>query len=170
MEAFHLQEFSTKYGLYFGIAMLISGAMLASELAIFVWARVRSKHASIKLKNLALTRLQSLDASEKSVLREFYIQGKNTLQLPVDHPVIAGLISSGILCGVNNLGKMSIAGMLTSMKILDFVREKITLDMIDLPIGVPSQQQIAFIRENRPQFMDTLEREQAFFDGIKRLL
>jgi len=97
MVTLHLKEFTAKYGIYVGIVMLGSGALLVSEITLSAWSRFKARQAIRKLNNSALDRLNRLDQSEKSVLREFYLQGQNTLQLPMDHPVVAGLISSGIL-------------------------------------------------------------------------
>lgn len=105
--------------------------------------------------------MKGLDHAEKSVLREFYIQGQNTIKLPMDHPVVAGLLSSGVLSIVSQHGKHSLAGMLVSMKIPDRLREIITLEMLDLPVGEPSEQDIEFLKENRPPFTRSIQREEA---------
>lgn len=61
--------------------------------------------------------LYNLDDKEIAVLREFFIQGQNTLQLPVGHPVVAGLIEKGILEQVGMIGENSLVGPLFSLSI-----------------------------------------------------
>jgi len=160
-----LSAFSKKFGLYIGIAALSSGALLLIEAIGYVWNSVNKHVSTGKFKKSSIERLKKLDSSEKSVLREFYLQGQNTIKLPMDHPVVAGLINVGILCLIGQHGRMSTAGMLFSMKISDFVRGNLTYDLLDLPNGEPSQNEIEFLKNNRPSFMHSIQREAWLFNG-----
>ncbi|MGL6500770.1 superinfection exclusion B family protein [Aeromonas dhakensis] len=160
-----LVDFVKKFGLYIGITTLTSAALLAIESISYIWNRVTDSISSRKFKKSSLERLNKLDPSEKSVLREFYLQGQNSLKLPMDHPVVAGLINVGIIRLIGQHGRMSAAGMLFSMKISDFVRENLTYDLLDLPSGEPSHQEIEFLKSNRPPFMNSILREESLFNG-----
>lgn len=160
-----LADFVKKFGLYIGITALTSGVLLTIESISYVWNRVADSISSRKFKKSSLERLNKLDPSEKSVLREFYLQGQNSLKLPMDHPVVAGLINVGIIRLIGQHGRMSAAGMLFSMKISDFVRENLTYDLLDLPSGEPSHQEIEFLKGNRPPFMNSILREESLFNG-----
>ncbi|HDU8645074.1 TPA: superinfection exclusion B family protein [Morganella morganii subsp. morganii] len=48
--------------------------------------------------------IKSLDNDEKIVLREFYIQNKNTIEIMIDNPTVLGLISKKIIRQVGNQG------------------------------------------------------------------
>lgn len=163
IDAFYLKEFKDKYGLFIGITALSSGALLFTETIIFSWKKVSRRRDFDKLKKQAIERLQKLDHAEKAVLREFFLKGQNTLKLPMDHPVVAGLLSSGILNIVGSQGRMSLAGMLFSMKISDFIRKQLSAEMIDLPVSQPTQEQIEFLRNNRPDFVASIEHEESIF-------
>ena len=117
-------------------------------------AYLRHKHIKISIE-----RLKQLDQAEKSVLREFFIQGQNTIKLPMDNSVVAGLLDIGILSSVGQHGRHSLAGMLISMKIPDILRKKLTLQMLDLPLGKPSECDKEFLRTNRPPFSRSIEHE-----------
>lgn len=160
-----LADFANKFGLYIGITALTSGALLAIESISYIWNRVTDSVSSQKFKKSSLERLNKLDPSEKSVLREFYLQGQNSLKLPMDHPVVAGLINVGVLRLIGQNGRMSTAGMLFSMKISDFVRENLTFNLLDLPSGKPSHEEIKFLKNNRPPFMNSILREESLFNG-----
>ena len=159
-----LAEFSKKFGLYIGITTLATCFILLMELITHNWKYYNILSSSIKFKKSTLHRLNQLDMSEKSVLREFYLQGQNTLKFPMDHPVIAGLISAGILRLVGQHGKMSTAGMLFSMKISDFAREKLNNELLDLPNGQPSEKDLNFLKNNRPSFIALIHREESLFN------
>ena len=94
-EKIHLTKFIERFGLYIGIVFLATGALLIIELIIYTYKTIRKKATYKKIKKNALERIANLDFAEKAILREFYIQGQNTIKLPMDHPVVAGLLSCG---------------------------------------------------------------------------
>jgi len=162
--SFHLKEFIEKYGLYIGITALGSGALLLFDFIIYSWKATKNTIGHRKIKKAALERIQNLDSAEKAVLREFFLQGQNTIKLPMDHPVVAGLLSCGILNFVGSHGRMSLAGMLFSMKISNFIREQLTSELLELPTSQPTQDEIKFLRNNRPSFMSNIHREDSLFN------
>ncbi|WP_280545990.1 super-infection exclusion protein B [Halomonas sp. 11-S5] len=159
--ALRLSGILDSYGSYMGVTSVLSGSVMVIEFTIWVSKKIKKAHLRRRLSRLSKSRLRSLDHAEKAVLREFYIQGQNTIKLPMDQPVVAGLLSSGILSIVSQHGKCSLAGMLVSMKIPDRLSEEITLEMLDLPTGEPSEEDIEFLKENRPPFTRSIQREEA---------
>jgi len=164
LETLYLKEFIDKYGLYIAITALGSGSLLLIEILICIWKTAKTKIIHHKIKKAAFERLQKLDSSEKSVLREFFIQGQNTIKLPMDHPVVAGLLDSGILSMVGSHGRMSMAGMLFSMQISEYMRKHLTYELVDLPHGQPTQTEIEFLKNSRPSFMSSIQREESIFN------
>ncbi|MCK5607444.1 superinfection exclusion B family protein [Candidatus Pacearchaeota archaeon] len=160
----HLKEFIDKYGLYIGITALGSGTLLFMEILIHIWKTAQNKINHRKIKKAAFERVQKLDSAEKAVLREFFLQGQNTIKLPMDHPIVAGLLSSGILRMVGSHGRMSLAGMLFSMQISDFIREHLTYELLELPQSQATQTEIEFLRNNRPSFMSSIQEEESIFN------
>jgi hypothetical protein len=155
-----LKSFADTYGLYVGITALSSGALLLIEASMAIWRNATNKIAKSKLKKQIADRMASLDGSEKSVLREFYLQGQNTIKLPVDHPVVAGLLNSGVVVLVGQHGRMSVAGMLFSMMISESAKHHITHELIDWPMGEPTEQELRFICNNRPSFISRIQLEE----------
>lgn len=164
LSAMKLKSFSDKYGLYVGITALSSGALLLIEAATAVWKITNNIIAKSKLSKKVAERMASLDPSEKAVLREFYLQGQNTINLPMDNPVVAGLLNAGVIVLVGRHGRMSLAGMLFSMKIAERAEAYITYDLITLPVGEPTEEELHFLRNNRPQFMSSIQREESIFN------
>lgn len=162
VSALRFSEIIDSYGNYMGVASVLSGSILVIGFAVWVTQKLRQIYLRRNFEKLSIERLKDLDHAEKSVLREFYIQGQNTIKLPMDHPVVAGLLSSGILRIVGRHGQHSLAGMLMSMKIPDRLRKVITCEMLELPMGEPSEHDIEFLLENRPAFTRSIKREEAF--------
>jgi hypothetical protein len=158
LKKLHLENIETQYGTIIGITFLISSALLILELIIWVGNKIRIAWLRSKLSKTALKALNQLDSKEISVLREFYIQEQSTLLLPMNHPVVAGLIEKGILEQVGSLGENSLVGVLISLTIAPDVKPHITYDLLNLPNREPTEQEIQWVRSNRPEFMAELDR------------
>jgi hypothetical protein len=154
---FGLEEFYKDFGKYFGIVFLLSTATLIMLIITWIYQKINDKRLDIKYKSIIRDSIKNLDYHEKAVLREFYIQGKNTLKIPMDEPTVSGLISKRILLRVGNLGEMSIVGMLFSHSISKTARENLSNETLELPTGEPSDFEIRKIKESRPQWMIRLE-------------
>lgn len=96
--------------------------------------------------------IKNLDQHEKAVLREYYIQGKSTLKIPMDNPTVSGLIDKQILYLVGQYGEKSSEGMLFNFAINEKAREYLTYQILELPTGESSERDFERIRVSRPQW------------------
>lgn len=159
-----LQSFSESYGHYASIIMLTSGALLLVESTTAIWKMIKDKIAKASFHKKIANRLKDMDPAEKAVLREFYLQGQNTIKLPMDHPVVAGLLNSSIIVLVGQHGRASLTGMLFSMKIAESAMVHITNELIDFPSGEPTDEDLIFLRDSRPSFISSIQREGSLFN------
>jgi len=90
LKQLYLADFAKQYGQYVGVMCVISSSLLLVSVAVRIWSFVLAKKAEQKLRERIMERLNKLDKAEKSVIREFFIQGRDTIELPMDHPVVAG--------------------------------------------------------------------------------
>ncbi len=162
----NLIVFKADYGKYFGISFIGSSGLLILMLGKWIINKVNSKISNAKYRKIILESVQNLDNHEKAVLREFYIQDKNTLKIPMDNPTVSGLVNKHILYLVGQYGEMSVVGMLFNYSISNVARENLTYELLELPIGEPSKQEIEQIRINRPSWMLKLESKQRIFDSL----
>jgi|LSQX01.1.fsa_nt_gb hypothetical protein len=158
-----LGKFVERFDMFIGIISLSSGVILFVNILISFTQKVQSKLKRNQFRKKMSEKIEILDPDEKSVLREFFLQGRNTLKLPFDHPVVAGLLQSGVLTQVGSMGRMSMAGMLVNIKISDHARSSLVAHHLDLPLGEPSESELNFLRRNRPPFVTTIEREDSLF-------
>lgn len=163
LEKLHVLKFTQDYGAYIGVVFIVTIVLACINVVNAVWKVFSRKRNRAKALLAISNSLQNLDAQEQAVLREFFIQGQNTLRLPIDHPVVAGLSAKGILVGVGNAGERSLAGMLFPLAIRDDIREHSSA-MIGLPATEnPSQQEIEWLKRNRPEFMREIARHEDLF-------
>lgn len=166
LDMLSLKDFKLAYKKFIGISFLISTGLLV--VMIFTWGSSKinlllsKKKWNRKLNDL----ISSTDMYEKAVLREFYIQGKSTLKLPYEDSTVSGLVHKGILLQVGEIGSMSMVGMILSFKINEKAMEHITYELLNLPKGEPSPEQIEYIRRNRPRWVAELDRQMNLFTNF----
>lgn len=94
LSTLRLQVFMQDYGWIIGLVFIVSGLLFLTE--IVDWTRKPIKKAKVN-REINKVISENLDEQEKAILREFFRQGKNTIQLPIDNPIVAGLIKKGFL-------------------------------------------------------------------------
>ena len=152
--------------MYISIAFIGSISILLINFFIKIVNYFKQRYLTKKLKKLLLENLVKLDPHEKAVIREFYIQGRNTIELPIDNQVVAGLTKKSILIQVGTRVLSTTYGLLCSLGINEYASELITYDMIDLPGHDLSEQERQKIKENRPRFIVEIESFNKFMRRI----
>lgn len=88
------------------------------------------------------------------VLREFVINKKSSIKVPIDNPTISGLIRKNILSINKQFGNSFIMnGMNASVSMNKFVEKHLTLADIDLTEN-PTDDEIDFVQSNRPDWIE----------------
>ena len=162
LDTLKLQTFTEKYGLYFGVVWLISGSALIvrglSWLGSSIWRFAQAQKTKRKIDRA----IASLDQHEKALLREFLIRGSNTLNLPIQEPVVNGLLSKEVLVLVEGFGDNYITtGILMPIAIAEYASKNLTKDHLGFP-QVPKGQEVTegqrrAILDARPSFMKQID-------------
>lgn len=158
-----MAEFVDAHGTWIALAFLLSAVSIVVNLFHWAWqARARSvRQAASELRRLDY--LNRLSHQEKSVLREFFIQGQNTLRLPINHPTVTGLLRNGILVQLDSLCEGSLAGLLAPVSIADGLPDPLVASHIDLPSEPVSEADRDFVLNNRPDFLPEIEHHNEIF-------
>lgn len=99
-----MQEFHNDYGKFFGPVFIFTIAFIALSIIYYFKEKIEEKLNVNSSNKFILDVLESLDSFEQSVLREFSIQQKNSVNMPIDNSTVAGLINKRILKRVSNIG------------------------------------------------------------------
>ena len=161
-----LKEFKISFGKYIGIIFISSLAFIIIIFITWVSNRISNQRLEIKYKKIIKDSVNSLDMHERAVLREYYIQGQNTLKIPLDNPTVSGLINKRILYQVGQYGKMSLVGMLFNFSITEIARELLTPEILELPVSEPTEKELNKLRNERPKWMLKIESDKRLFEGI----
>jgi hypothetical protein len=104
IESLRMTEFRKDYGKFFGPIFLASISFIALSIVYYLKDKLENRFNKKKRNNLIIEHLESLDLHEQAVIREFLIQEKKTVIMPIDDPTVAGLLDKGILRMVTNIG------------------------------------------------------------------
>jgi Super-infection exclusion protein B len=153
----HLDSLNREYGLWIGLAFAASSTLLGINLMLWLWHSGRQGWSRRKWRSGLQDVITALDPSEMAILREFYLQEKSTLRLPIDDPSVAGLMSKGILQGVGTLGESSMVGILFPLAIASPVKKVLNPHAIGFPttsnVTDADRQRIS---NSRPEFVKRL--------------
>jgi len=155
------------YNTLVGIAFILSSVyVLTNSLSWSIaWYRRRVKIGD-QIQRLE-GKMMNLDIGEQAVLREFLIYGQTAIRLPMSNPIVAGLISDGILCLVSRIGRHSLHGPLFSYRLAKEAIPLMDPELLGFPHGafdpnptrtlVLNTRGVRWAVENRPEFAHDVE-------------
>ena len=104
LKVLKIAEFQKDYGKFFGPIFIASIAFIGLSVIYYIKDKLENQFNRNKGNKILIEELESLDPSEQSVIREFAIQQKKSVKMPIDNSTVAGLINKGILKRVSNIG------------------------------------------------------------------
>ena len=96
--------------------------------------------------------IRCLDFSERAVLREFVLQRKSVIKLPVTEPAVKNLLEAGVLTYAYGQPFSEDDIMIKALMIALPARPLITYKALGLSKGKMSEEQIGQIISSRPKF------------------
>ncbi|NNV55030.1 superinfection exclusion B family protein [Limnovirga soli] len=145
----NITDFLKDYGKYIGITFIISSAFLLVTLISFVSQHFSRNNYRNKIKKSILRDIMYLDNHEKALLREFYINGKHTLQLPLDNETVVGLVNKHIIYQASGTGFTFLHGIYFPYSMTEVAVENLKFEMIDFPTE-PTEDEKRRILNERP--------------------
>ncbi|MEI6896900.1 MAG: superinfection exclusion B family protein [Psychromonas sp.] len=143
---------SINYMLYIWILALLTGSFLLTRAIIWLfscWTDLRSARRGLKQRNLMIRRL---DFEEKAVLREFIIQRKNVLSLPMRELAVSNLLESGVLVPAFETQEIKGSARIIKLSIALDAREQLTYKVLGLPVGKLTENETNQLKAARPDY------------------
>ncbi len=138
---------TNKIVLYFALIIEISNFI--SQGVLTVTNALLNKKAHKKLQERIVSAVEGLDFAERALLREFVLQRKSVLTLPVNEPTVRNLIDDGVLRVVNSADENNYrADIIISKE----ARPYITYKAIGLTLGKMTEEQVTQIMNSRPEY------------------
>ncbi|MGL4206187.1 MAG: superinfection exclusion B family protein [Aeromonadaceae bacterium] len=138
--------------LYLWLGVLAAGSYFISQLILVGWELLRT-HLQAKLQHSRLEQMiQCLDFSERAILREFILQRKSVIKLPVTEPAVKNLLDAGVLTYAYGQPFYEDDTQIKALMIALPARPLITYRAVGLSKGKMSEEQIEQIMNSRPKF------------------
>jgi len=145
-------QWPTNYAPYIWLLVLLTGSFLLTRAVIWIFSyitrqfRVRKESAT---RNMMIRRL---DFEEKAVLREFIIQRKNVLALPMRELAVSNLLKSGVLVPAYETQEIKGSGRIIKLSIAVDAREQLTYRVLGLPVGKLTEDEANQLKAARPDY------------------
>ena len=138
---------TNKIVLYF--ALIIEVSNFISQGLLTIINAIISKQAQKKMQEKIVHAVEGLDFAERALLREYVLQRKSVLTLPVNEPTVRNLIDDGVLRIVNVNDESSYRA---DIIIAKEARPYITYKAIGLTLGKMTEEQVSQIMNSRPEY------------------
>ncbi|WP_298939413.1 superinfection exclusion B family protein [uncultured Psychromonas sp.] len=140
------------YAPYLWVLTLLTGSYLLTRLLSYSFARLSEYYASQRLLIRRNKMIRQLDFEEKALLREFIIQRKTVLSLPLNEPAVSNLLASGVLAPAFETQEIKGSSRIIKLSIAIDAREQLTHRVIGLPVGKLTEAEAEVLKAARPKY------------------
>jgi hypothetical protein len=148
-------EWSQLYTPYVWVLALLTSTFLITHLINWVFGYFKeelSRRRESISRNMMIRRL---DFEEKAVLREFVIQRKNVLALPMRELAVSNLLKSGVLVPAQETQEIKGSARVIKLSIAVDAREQLTHKVLGLPVGKLTEDEANQLKSARPDYART---------------
>lgn len=145
-------EWSQLYTPYVWVIALLTSTFLITHLINWVFGYFKeelSRRREAISRNMMIRRL---DFEEKAVLREFIIQRKNVLALPMRELAVSNLLRSGVLVPAQETQEIKGSARIIKLSIAVDAREQLTHKVLGLPVGKLTDEEANQLKSARPDY------------------
>jgi len=142
----------SNYSPYIWVLVLLTGSYLLTRVVIYVVARLKAYFDEQHLAARRNKMIRQLDFEEKALLREFIIQRKTVLPLPMTEPAVSNLLASGVLTPAYEAQEIKGNNRIIKLSIAIEARELLTHKVIGLPTGKLSEAEAELLKAARPEY------------------
>lgn len=151
-----LDKFVPEHAHFIGLGLIVAVAYFLSQL-INLGLDESIRHLSDKRVTETIeAKVKLLDRAERALLREFFLQGSTILTLPQNETAVKSLLNACILENLGNERHYAIQGPTADYKIAMKARSYLNRDVLRLPAGEPSEEEMQSLIKARPQFLHGL--------------
>ncbi|MEN4762680.1 super-infection exclusion protein B [Chryseobacterium sp. C39-AII1] len=129
-----LEEFISEYGKYIGITFISTIGFLLVSFTSYIISYISNRRNTAKIKAAIIKNIHQLTYPEIFALREFFINGKSTLQLPFLDETIISLENKMIIYKASSNGISTVRGQYWAYSISEYALPYINNDLLKIPI------------------------------------
>lgn len=162
-----LLEFKNVLGLYIGPTALMSTAILIWMVARFFNGKIVTNTLIKKRKREIEDSIRALTFHEVALLREFYLQGNDTILIPYSNETVIALQNKGIVCRAADSAFVGI-DMGYPFSITSYAKSLITPQIVHLPQSEAelTQDKKNQLWQERPDWAKEMQRRKELFSSV----
>ncbi|MEL3925596.1 MULTISPECIES: superinfection exclusion B family protein [Aeromonas] len=149
-----VSQWATEHAAWLGVGMLIAISYFCSQGFLIAWEWGCEEWQSRRQQDQLAQMIGFLDFNEKAVLREFVLQRKSVINLPITEPAVKNLMDAGVLTYAYGrpLREKDDENQIRALMIALPARPLLTYKVLGLSRGKMSEEQVEQIMNARPKF------------------
>ena len=149
-----VSQWATAHAAWLGVGMLIAISYFCSQGFLIAWEWACDEWQSRRQKDQLAQMIGFLDFNEKAVLREFVLQRKSVINLPITEPAVKNLMDAGVLTYAYGkpAREKEDENQIRALMIALPARPLLTYKVLGLSRGKMSDEQVEQIMNARPKF------------------
>ena len=149
-----VSQWATAHAAWLGVGMLIAISYFCSQGFLIAWEWACDEWQSRRQQDQLAQMIGFLDFNEKAVLREFVLQRKSVINLPITEPAVKNLMDAGVLTYAYGkpVREKEDENQIRALMIALPARPLLTYKVLGLSRGKMSDEQVEQIMSARPKF------------------
>lgn len=149
-----VSQWATAHAAWLGVGMLIAISYFCSQGFLIAWEWACDEWQSRRQQDQLAHMIGFLDFNEKAVLREFVLQRKSVINLPITEPAVKNLMDAGVLTYAYGkpAREKEDENQIRALMIALPARPLLTYKVLGLSRGKMSDEQVEQIMNARPKF------------------
>ena len=141
---------------FIGLGLIIGVAYLLTQVLNYFLDEAITYLKGKRIIEVIEEKVRLLDPAERALLREFFLQGETILTLPQQEPAVKSLLATNIIESLGNQKHYAIQGSTADYKISMRARVYLNRQVLRLPTGEPSQEEMQSLIKARPHFVNSI--------------
>lgn len=149
-----VSQWAADHAAWLGVGMLIAISYFCSQGFLIAWEWVCEEWQARRQQDQLAQMIGFLDFNEKAVLREFVLQRKSVINLPITEPAVKNLMDAGVLTYAYGkpTREKDDENQIRALMIALPARPLLTYKVLGLSRGKMSDEQVEQIMNARPKF------------------
>ena len=149
-----VSQWAADHAAWLGVGMLIAISYFCSQGFLIAWEWACEEWQARRQQDQLAQMIGFLDFNEKAVLREFVLQRKSVINLPITEPAVKNLMDAGVLTYAYGkpTREKDDENQIRALMIALTARPLLTYKVLGLSRGKMSDEQVEQIMNARPKF------------------
>jgi len=152
-----LHDFLSEYGKYVGITFVITIGYIIIIVIPKLFILFLNWRKKIKFYNDIEDCLSNLTYIERCFLREFIIQGKEVIEVPIDNTEFISLYNKGVIVIASQNVNRYVFGSYIFIRLNNIVKKKLSAQLLALQSEEPTENEKQNIMSERPRYLSNLD-------------